>query len=329
MLTRRKLIGRTTALMASGAAGKAGAQSPTRPRRVAYVWLFSAGPSAPHPEAFRARMAELGWNEGREVTLTYHDAKGDPQLLASIAAQLVKDKVDVIVATCTPEAKAARALTSTIPIVMTSTGDPVEAGLVESLARPGGNITGVSTMSLHLSAKRIALLKEALPALTRATVIWNPGRPDSKAEVQAMTTAAARLGVKLRSAEVRTVEELDRELEFLGADGAQALLNAGDSLVTSSARRITARAAALKLPSLFEDRIFVDAGGLMSYGPNFVQLHRRAADYVDRILKGARPGDLPIEQPTSFELIVSRKVANALGIVLPRSLLLQADEVIG
>jgi putative tryptophan/tyrosine transport system substrate-binding protein len=329
MLTRRKLIGRATGLLALGGAGQPRAQSPPRLRRIAYVWLYADGPSAPHPESFRAGMAELGWREGREMTLTLHDGKGDPQQLAAIMAQLVKDRIDIIVAPCTPEAKAARAVTSTIPIVMASVGDPVDAGLVASFARPGGNITGLSSMSLALSAKRMALLKEAFPAVTRATVIWNPVRTDSKTEVQAMTTAASRLGVKLRSVEVRSVEELDRELEWLGSDGAQALLNAGDTLVTSTARAITARAAALRLPGLYEDRVFVAAGGLMSFGPNHVQLHRRAAEYVDRILKGARPGDLAIERPTRFELVVNRKVAQSLGIVLPRSLLLQADEVIG
>lgn len=331
MLTRRRLLGRTSALLALAGSGGGHAQAPAPagPRRIAYVWLFSSGPSAPHPEAFRTRMTELGWREGRELVTSYHDARGDPERLAAIMAQLVKEKVDLIVGTCTPEAKAARAVTSTIPIVMTSTGDPVEAGLAATLARPGGNVTGVSTMSLPLSAKRIALLKEAFPSVTRGTVIWNPSRVDSKKEVETMTASAAQLGVKLRSAEVRTVVELESELDALGMDGAQALLNAGDSLVTSSAQLIAARVTARRMPSFFEDRIFVDAGGLMSYGPSFVQLHRRAADYVDRILRGAQPGDLPIQQPTRFELVVNRRAAKALGVVLPRSVLLQADEVIG
>lgn len=242
--------------------------------------------------------------------------------------QLVRDKVDLIVATCTPEAKAASAVTKTIPIIMTSTGDPVKAGLVQSFARPGGNITGTSTMSLTLSSKRVALLKEAFPAVSRMTVLWNPDRPDNAAELEVMQAAAIKLGLKLRSAQVRTLAELDTELDAIGWDGTQALLNAGDNLVSGSVRQIVARTAKLKMPALFEDRIYVEAGGLMSYGPDLRKLHRRAAEYVDKILKGARPGDLPIEQPTHFELVINRKAADALGIAIPRSVLLQADEVI-
>jgi putative ABC transport system substrate-binding protein len=211
---------------------------------------------------------------------------------------------------------------------MAATGDPVAAGLAQSLARPGGNITGVSAMSLPLSAKRLGLLKEMVPTLKQATVLWNPRRPDNVPEVAIMQQAATRAGIALRSAETRTRDELFAQLNALGTDGTQAILNSGDTLLTSERHAVVDRAAVLRLPALYEERVFVEAGGLMSYGPNYRNQHRRAAEYVDMILKGAKPADLPIEQPTRFELVVNKRTANALGLVIPRSVLLQADQVI-
>jgi putative ABC transport system substrate-binding protein len=211
---------------------------------------------------------------------------------------------------------------------MAATGDPVKAGLVTSMAHPGGNITGVSAMSLQLSAKRVDLLKQAFPKLTQTTVLWNPARPDNTPEVKAMQDAAAQLGLKFQSDEIRSRDELAVKLEAIGWDGTQSLLNSGDPLLGSEARTIAERASKLKIPALFEDRYFVEMGGLMSYGPNFRKMHRRAADYVDKILKGAKPGDLPIEQPTSFELVINKRAAKALGMTIPTKVLLQADEVI-
>ncbi len=309
-------------------AWQARAQPVARPARIAYVWMYSSGPSAPYPDAFSARMRELGWREGRDVVITHHDAKGDPAQLASIAQQLVREPVDVILATCTPEARAMREVTTTIPIVMVATGDPVLAGLVESLARPGTNVTGISTMSLVLSSKRVALLREAFPAVRQATVLWNPQRADNQAEVTTMQAAATRVGMQMRSAQVRTVEELDTQLDAIGWDGTQALLTAGDNLVSSRRRAIVDRAAALRMPAIYEDRLLVEAGGLMSFGPDLRRTHARGADYVDRILKGAKPSELPIEQPTRFDLVVDLRVARAQKLDIPRSVLLQADEVL-
>ena len=297
--------------------------------RVAYVWLYNEGPSGPYNEAFRERMEQLGWVSGRTAHIEFHNAHGSGEQLDNIMRELVRGKVDVIVATCTPEAHSSRKFTSTIPVVLAATGDPVAAGLVQSIARPGGNMTGVSSMSLTLSARRVALLKEAFPRLTQGTVLWNPVRKDNEPEVQIMQVAGQRLGLQLQSVQVRSAEELASQIEALGWGGrTQSVLNAGDTLVTTSRQALVDKAASLRIPGMYEDRIFVEAGGLMSYGPNLRAQHRRAAEYVDRILKGARPGEMPIEQPTRFELVVNLKAARAIGVTLPQTVLLQADEVI-
>lgn len=300
----------------------------TKPPRIAYVWLATTGPSAPYADAFRGRMAELGWVEGRNIQADYIDAGGNRAKLDAIMEGLVRDKVDLIVAMCTPEALSAKKFTTTIPIVMAATGDPVAAGLVASLAHPGGNITGVSMMSLPLSAKRVELLKQAFPKLTQTTVLWNPARPDNAPEVKTMQDAATRLGLKSQSDEIRSRDELVVKLDAISWDGAQSLLNAGDPLLASEARAITEQAAKLKIPALYDDRIYVDAGGLMSYGANLRKLHERAAEYVDKILRGAKPGDLPIEQPTNFELVINKRTAKALGFTIPNNILVQANAVI-
>lgn len=296
--------------------------------RVAYVWLYTNGPSGPYQEPFEARMRQLGWVHGRNVRLEFHNAQGSVEQLDAVMRELVASKVDVIVATCTPEAHASRKFTQTIPVVLAATGDPIAAGLAQSLARPGGNITGVSSMSLPLSARRVALLKEAFPRLARATVLWNPVRKDNEPEVQIMVDTGKRLGLAVESVQVRSTEELITQVEALGWGKTQAVLNAGDALVTTHRRAIVERAAALRLPGMYEDRIFVEAGGLMSFGPDLRNQHRRAADYVDRILKGAKPAEMPIEQPTRFELVVNLKAARAIGVTLPRAVQLQADHVV-
>jgi putative ABC transport system substrate-binding protein len=306
----------------------AASQPATKVPRIAYVWLFGQGPSAPYADAFRERMSELGYVEGKTIQSEYIDAGGSGAKLDAIMEGLVRDKVDIIVAMCTPEALSAKKFTTTIPVIMAATGDPVKAGLVTSMAHPGGNITGVSAMSLQLSAKRVDLLKQTFPKLTQTTVLWNPARPDNTPEVKAMQEAAAKLGLKFQSDEIRSRDELAVKLEAIGWDGTQSLLNSGDPLLGSEARMIAERAAKLKIPALFEDRYFVEMGGLMSYGPNFRNMHRRAADYVDKVLKGAKPGDLAIEQPTKFELVINKRTAKALGMTIPTTVLLQADEVI-
>ncbi|HTR57937.1 MAG TPA: ABC transporter substrate-binding protein [Casimicrobiaceae bacterium] len=329
---KRLFFGFIAAVFAAGMMGSAVAQAQqSKPiPRVAYVWIFKEGPSAPYESAFREGMQQLGWIDGKTVNIEPRDAQGSQEKLAAIMRELVDRKVDVIVTACTPEARAAAKVTNTIPIVMAATGDPVSAGLATSFARPGGNVTGVSAMLLDSSAKRVGLLKEAFPKMSVATVLWNPARPDNKPEVAAMQDAARTLKVRLDSQEVRTPQELFDALDVLPTTGTQAILNAGDPLLSGEGQieKIIAFANARRLPTLFESKVFVDAGGLMSFGPDFPALHRRAADYVDKILKGAKPGDLPIEQPTKFELVINMKTAKALGFTIPQSLLVQADEVI-
>jgi putative ABC transport system substrate-binding protein len=327
---KRRFIGVCIGLVLAAISGAPAvdAQQPKKIPRIVYVYIFKEGPSAPHDEAFRQRLRELGWVDGQNITIEVRDADGNPDKLAAIMREFVDSKVDIIVAACTPEAKVATKFTTTIPIVMAATGDPVAAGLVASLARPGGNVTGVSAMLLDLSAKRLAILKEVFPKLSHATVLWNPGRPDNLPEVTAMQTAAKVLGMRLDSQQVRTPVEMTDVLELLPATGTEAILNAGDTLLSNQASKVVAFAAKQRLPALYENREFVDQGGLMSFGPNFPALHRAAAEYVDKILKGAKPGDLPIQQPTKFELVINMKTAKALGLTIPQSILAGADEVI-
>jgi putative ABC transport system substrate-binding protein len=300
----------------------------SRPMRVAYVWLFDAGPSAPYSQPFHARLNELGWKDGQNLRYEEYDAKGDFKRLDAIMQELARSKVDVIVAMCTPEAAAARRATSTIPIVVTAAGDLRAAGLVTNFSRPGGNITGTSFMLDVGSAKRVELLKAAFPRIKVATVLWNPARPDNAIEVDAMLAAAKGLGMELRSVQVRTPEELATALEMLEVDGTQGLLNAGDPMLSREIPGIVKRAADLRIPTLWTEKIYPYRGGLMSWGPDMYEEARRAAEYVDRILRGEKPGDLPIQQPKRFDFVVNRKAARDRGWELPVSLMVLADEVI-
>lgn len=306
----------------------AGAQAPKTLPRVAYVWLFGIGPSAPFADDFAAELAKLGWVDRKTVKLELHDAKGDPEKLNGIMRDLVDSKVDIIVVACTPEAVAAKKATTTIPVVVAATGDPVRSGLVASMARPGGNITGVSAALHELSAKRMQILKEIKPDLARATALYNPVRGDNEVEVAAMQEAARTLGIQLASQQVRGREELEVALDAMVKERAQGLTETGDPSIYSFAPDLVAFTEKTRIPAVYDNRYFADAGGLLSYGPNLPSLHRRAAHFVDRILKGARPADLPFEQPDKFELVINMKAARAIGIAVPPSLMLRADDVI-
>ena len=248
--------------------------------------------------------------------------------LPDLAADLVRLKVEVIVASATPPALAAQKATRAIPIVIASAGDPVASGLVESLARPGGNITGLSQMGPQLAGKLLELLKEMGPKLSRVAVLWNPQGPASARTWKEIQFPARQLGVQLHSLEVRSPDDLDKAFDDATRASAGALFVMADPLINTNLKRIASLAAKSRLPSRFQLSEFADAGGLAAYGPDRADLYRRAATFVDKILKGAKPEDLPIEQPTKFELVVNMKTAKALGITIPQNLLFRADRVI-
>ena len=260
--------------------------------------------------------------------IEFRSADGKPERLAELAAELTQANMDVIVGSGTPPVQALQRATQTIPIVMSNVGDPVGAGVVASLARPGGNITGLSLLATGLSAKRLELLKQALPRLARIAVLWNPNNASVHLKVRETTSAARLLGLQLQSLEARIPDDLETQFQAAARARADALVTADDQFLSSQRVKVVSLAMHHRLPIASEFREFAEAGGLCSYGPSLTDLARRTATYVDRILKGAKPGDLPVEQPTKFELIINMKTANALGLTIPQSVLLRADEVI-
>jgi ABC-type uncharacterized transport system substrate-binding protein len=277
-------------------------------------------------EAFRQGLRQLGYVEGQTIALEVRWAEGRYERLPELVAELVRLKVDVLVVGNSPAALAAKNATRTIPIVMFA-GDPVGLGLVASLARPGGNLTGLSYFNVELNSKRLELIKQLVPGLTRVAVLRNPTVAIHATFWQETAAAAEKLGVALQPIQVRGPEDFDAA--FAAArDNAQALLAFDDAMTIAYRSRVVALAASSRLPAMYGFREFPDDGGLMSYGPNFVILFQRAATFVDKVLKGAKPADLPVEQPTKFELVINTKAAKALGLTVPPSLLARADEVI-
>ncbi len=263
--------------------------------------------------------------------IEYRDAEGKLERLPALAAELVALKVDVIVAPNTPAALAAKHATRTLPIVFIGAGDPVTSGLVTSLARPGGNVTGLSVLSTELVGKWLELLKQAVPGVSRVAVLWQPGAMDERTDKEMQKeaeVAAQALGVRLQFVEARGPADFDRAFSDMTRARAGALTVRPAPMFISERRRLVDLAAKNRLPAVYAWREFVDAGGLMAYGPNLADLYRRAATYVDKILKGAKPADLPVEQPTKFELVINLKTAKALGLTIPPSVLARADEVI-
>jgi ABC-type uncharacterized transport system substrate-binding protein len=280
-------------------------------------------------EDFRQGLRELGYVEGKNIELEIRFAEGKLDRLPALAEELVRLNVDVLVAVNSPSVRAAKQATQTIPIVMPLSSDPVGDGLVASLARPGGNITGLSVMSPELGAKRLQLLKETFPKLSRpVAILWNPDYVGMAARFRQAQGAAPSVGLGVRSVEVRDSRELERAIESMDHERPDAMLILADPLTTSQRLRIVEFAAEEKLPAMYETSLFVDVGGLMSYGPNTDKIVTRASFYVDKILKGAKPGDLPIEQPERFDLVINLKTARQLGVTIPQSILLQADKVI-
>ena len=277
--------------------------------------------------AFVQRLRELGWIEGRTVAIEYRWAEGRSERFAEIAAEFVRLKVDVIVTSGTAAVVAAKQATSVIPIVFAAAGDPVGTGLVASLARPGGNVTGLSIQQTDLAGKRLELLREVVPGLRRLAIMANVGNPAAVLEMGEVQAAARTLGLEVATLEIRRAEDIAPAFEALKGR-ADALYVCADPLVNTNRIRINTLALGARLPTMHGIREYVEAGGLMSYGPNFPDLFRRAADYVDKILRGAKPADIPVEQPTKFDLVINLTTAKALGLDVPPTLLARADEVI-
>jgi ABC-type uncharacterized transport system substrate-binding protein len=277
--------------------------------------------------AFVQRLRELGWMEGRNVAIEVRWAEGRDERSAEIAAEFVRLKVDVIVTWSTTAALAAKQATSAIPIVFAAAGDPVGIGLVASLSRPGGNVTGLSVQLADLAGKRLELLREFIPGLRRLAIMGNVGNPFTVLEMGETQAAAHTLGLEVATLKIRRAQDIAPAFEGLGGR-AQALYVASDPVLATNRVRVVTLALSARLPTIYGFREYVDAGGLMSYGPNFPDQFRRAADHVDKILHGAKPADLPVEQPTKFDLVINLTTAKALGLEMPPMLLARADEVI-
>jgi len=306
------------------------AQQAAKIARIGYLAINLA--TAPHMrEAFLQGLRDLGYVEGRNVVIEYRDAEGNVERLPALAAELVALKVDVIVAGGTPQALAAKQATRTVPIVFAAAGDPVTSGLVTSLARPGGNLTGLSALAPELVGKCLEHLKQAVPGVSRVAVLWQPGAYPERTEkdmLKGADVAARALGVRLQFVEARGPDDFDRAFSDMTRARAGALTVLPSTMFIIERRRLVDLAAKNRLPAVYAYRELVDAGGLMAYGADLADMFRRAATYVDKILKGAKPGDLPVEQPTKFELVINLKTAKVLGLTIPPSVLGRADHVV-
>jgi putative ABC transport system substrate-binding protein len=325
---RRHLILSAGAWSALAWAGAARAQAPAKVRRIGLLSPWTPDVSAPWHQAFRLGLRDLGWVEGKNISIEYRYAEGRSDRHPDLAAEIVRLKVDVIVVSNTPFAVVAQKATKAIPIVLTSSGDPVAIELVDSLARPGGNVTGLSQMSPQLAGKRLELLTEIVPKLSRVVVLWNPQNPASTFTWKEIQVAARQLGIRLHSLEVRSPNDFVQVFEETTRARAGAIFIMPDPVMVTNLKRIADFAEKNRLPSIFHLKEFADAGGLVTYGVDRADMFRRAATFVDKILKGAKPGDLPVEQPTKFELVINLKTAKAIGITIPQSIMLQATRVI-
>ena len=306
------------------------ARAQTPAGKIYRVGILQPGkPPEPLVEALRERLKELGYREGHNIAYEYRWAEGKNERLVELAKELVDVKVDVITTLSTPAALAAKNVTKTIPIVFTGVGDPVGAGVVQSLSHPGGNVTGISTLATELSAKRLELLKEIVPNAAPVAMVWNDTNPSMVLSAREAQNAADRLDLNLQSIGVHDLISFDAAFATISSSHFNALLTLVDPFTREHRQRIVDFAAQRRLPAIYESREFVDAGGLVSYGPSLPALQRRAADYVSMIFKGGKPVDIPIEQPTKFELIINLKTAKELGLTIPPTVLARADELIG
>lgn len=322
---KRFLLWQLTIILV-GCVHLAQAQEQMRTPRIGFIRPGS--PPDLYVEAFKESLRDLGYIEGQNIAIEYRWLEGKSARLPVVAAELVRLNVEVIVTQGEVMTRPVKQVTDTIPIVMATSGDPLGAGLIVSLGRPGGNVTGLSSVSADISGKRLQLLKEAVPKVTRIAMLYNPTIRSAVLEIKGTHDAAPRLGIKVQAVEMRSAGDLGPAFDALTRERADALLVQGDPFTTTHRKRILDLAAKRDLPvvSVFED--FANAGGLMSYGPNRLDMFRRAAVYVDKILKGAKPADLPVEQPTKFELVINLKTAQRLGLTIPPNVLARANRVI-
>jgi ABC-type uncharacterized transport system substrate-binding protein len=296
----------------------------------ARIGILTPGGELANPlfTAFRQEMNRLGYVEGRTLFLEFRSAAGRGERLLELAEELVRLPVDVILTEATAAARAAKRATLHVPIVMGVVAEPVESGLVTSLARPGGNITGFTSLTPELGTKRLGLLKEAFPNMTRVGVLRNPSNPGNVLQLASIKEAAGTLGIAVETAEAETRNAIAPALDHLQGRAVSAIVVLGDSVFFNEHRFIVLLVTAKRLPAIYPDRVYAESGGMFFYGPDVTNNFRRAADYVDRILKGAKPADLPVQQPTTFELIINLAAAKAIGVEIPIGLVLRADEVI-
>jgi putative tryptophan/tyrosine transport system substrate-binding protein len=326
MIARRDFIGLCGGMFAAWPCAAEALLSGRIPT-IAYL-----GPSTPALDSYRLpafmqRLRELGWIQGRTLAIEYRWAEGRDDHLPQIAAEFVRRRVDVIVTSATPPSLAMKRATSTIPIVFVTVGDPVGTGLVASLARPSGNITGLWQEETYAAGKRVEMLREIIPSLRHLAIMANVGNPSATLQMHQVEAMTRTLGLEAVTAEIRRAEDIGPAFDAL-KDRVQALYVCNDPLAATNRVHINTLALAIRLPTMFMGREYVEAGGLISYGPNFADLYRRAAELVDRILRGAKPGDIPVERPKKFDLVVSLTTARALGLTIPGSFLQHADEVI-
>ena len=326
IVKRRAIVVGGLAALATPLGAKA--QDPRKVHRIGVLWFTVPSVSAPFFEALLYGLQELGYREGRNVTFEQRWAERNPDRYPGLANDLVQRGVDVIVAGNLESSLAARRATASIPIVVTAGGDPVRAGVVTSLARPGGNVTGLSELSPELTPKLVQFLHEAVPRLSRVAVLWNPDNPSSVPTLEEMEGAAQRFRITLQPLVVRKPEDVARAFSALRDDHPDALIVYVIPITYGHRAEILDFVVKRRLPTIYSAREFVDVGGLMSYGPNLRELFRRSATYIDKILRGTKPGDLPVEQPTKFELVINMKTARTLGLTIPPSLLARADHVI-
>ena len=319
-----RLVAIIAALVGCGASAEA-----QQAKKMARIGVLRPGsPGDPMVESFRQGLRDLGYVEGQNIAVEYRWAEEKLERLSDLAAELVRLKVEVMLAGSTPSVRAAQKATKTTPIVMAAGIDPVEAGVIQSFARPGGNVTGLTIMSPELSGKRLELLKETIPGISRVAVLWISTNPVTAPQMRETKAAAQALGLELQPLDVRDPKQFDSAFQAATRDRAGALMVLQEAVTFRHRTRIVGLAARSRLPVMYGFGEFVKVGGLMAYGASNHDNFRRAAVYVDKILKGAKPADLPVEQPTSFELAINLKAAQALGLMIPPTLLLQADEVI-